>query len=128
MTDSERADSPIHVNWIDPAELALLWSDDRGSIEWRAGWMFRLALASIFFVNGVVGIANPHEFTGLLADNVIASNFDSKVIELMVWLASLNDLALGVALLSGRNRRFVFSWMAAWLCVVAVTKLTNLLW
>lgn len=126
----ERDASPICVRWVDPDESALLWTgrSTDGEDTWLNSWLFRLGAAAIFVVNGIVGIVQPEDFTGILQVNVVGSQLSAELITSLVWLASINDLALGAALISGQRQRLVYSWMVLWLCVIAGTKLMNLLW
>jgi hypothetical protein len=92
--------------------------------------VFLVGLAGVFFVNAVVAVVHPADFTGLITRSTVGRWLH---LEHASWLApsiALNDLVLGVAVLGAarlpRWRPVVFAWTGAWLLAVTVVKLTAL--
>jgi hypothetical protein len=92
--------------------------------------VFLVGLAGVFFVNAVVAVVHPADFTGLVTRSTVGSWLH---LEHARWLApsiALNDLLLGVAVLGAarlpRWRPIVLAWTGAWLLAVTVVKVTAL--
>jgi hypothetical protein len=87
--------------------------------------LFRYGFASIFLINFVNGIIEPASFTDLLEKNIFVPSFTPT--ELMVKLASFNDLFVGLLVLSGWRKRWVLAWGGSWFLIVALTKIGHFL-
>lgn len=86
--------------------------------------IFTVGFASIFIVNGIVAWLNPHDFIVLLTTFPIAAWIGH--VELMVVLAGVNDVLLGLLILSRRWKPYVLAYAGAWLALVTLIKLFTL--
>ena len=87
--------------------------------------LFILGFASIFLVNFVNGWVDPLSFKKLLIDNVFIPK--GVPLNLLVGFASVNDLVVGLLILSGWKKKWVYGWAGAWFLIVAVTKFGHFL-
>lgn len=87
-------------------------------------WTFRVGFASIFLVNAVYAAIHPNDFISLLQNNPITNAIGFT--DFMVKIAMVNDLLLGVFLLGGWRKKYVYAWAGAWLLLVAGLKIINL--
>ncbi len=95
-------------------------------LEGFTHWLFRLGFASIFLVNAVYATFHPLEFTQLLQANPISNAIGYH--DFMVRIAMVNDLLLGIFILGGWRKKFVYAAAGAWLLLVASLKLMNLIY
>lgn len=78
--------------------------------------IFRAGLGSIFLVNSLTAWISADEFLDLIKNNALASVIAKP--EILVRIAGINDGLLFLLILSGRWRKIVAVWAAAWLVVV----------
>ncbi len=97
------------------------------NIHLLAKVLFRAGFASIFLANAVVAVVTPEAFKGLITTNIIGQYFPASLIDAMVWFIALNDVFIGVAILSGKWRYFIYIWAGLWLIIIAGIKATNLI-
>ena len=86
--------------------------------------LFRFGFASIFFVNSIYAALRPQEFTNLLYNNPVTSFIGYA--DLLVTITMVNDFVLGVLILSGWRKKYVFAWAGVWLLMVTGIKVMNL--
>ncbi len=91
-------------------------------------FVMRAGLASILVGNSIVALVAPGEFERVIAVNFIGRHLHAGVVSGMVGFVVVNDLALGLVILSGRLRQIAYVWLGAWLTVVAAIRITNLVW
>lgn len=85
------------------------------------GLTFRMGFASIFLINSINAWLQPNDFIKLIENNPIIGLVGH--IDLMVALIAVNDLILGILILSGRLKKLVYAWSGVWLLIVAAVKL-----
>jgi hypothetical protein len=93
--------------------------------------LFLAGLAGVFLVNAVAAVAQPSDFTSLVAKSAIAQWLG---ISPGGWLAPLifvNDLLLGLGLVGAiwarhTVRTVILAWAGVWCFAVTVIKLTAL--
>jgi hypothetical protein len=93
-----------------------------------AKYLFRAGFASIFLVNSLTAILEPEGFRNLLEANVIGALLPATLIDVSIAIVAVNDLALGIFILSGKKRTIVYAWAGIWLLIVASLKLMNFIW
>jgi len=118
----------VAVDWVDPDVFQQLLGGGASTMSTPEALAVRIGIASIFVVNAIVAGVHPEEFTSVLRANLVGGRLPDGLLGPMVVFAGLNDLALGAAILSGRQRKLVFAWMAAWVVLVGGLKLMNLIW
>lgn len=84
-----------------------------------------MCLASLFAVNGVAAFVDPEPFASLLLKAPLLGALPTPFVDALVWFAGANDLALAVAIMVMKRRRFVYVWMALWLASVAAVKVLS---
>jgi hypothetical protein len=87
-------------------------------------FLFRLGFAGVFLVNALVAVIDPSGFIKLMQGSfmgVFIHNFTP-----LVWLIVINDLVLGLLILSGRWPNYVLAWSGLWLLAVSLIKLSSL--
>jgi len=89
--------------------------------------VFVLGLAAVFLANAAVAVVDPTAFTELVSASPIGHIVSGG------WVApaiALNDLCIGVALLTVHRLRWlrppVLAWAGLWLMLVTLIKLTTL--
>jgi hypothetical protein len=93
----------------------------------QAVWLerlFRWGFAGVFLVNSAVAVLEPDSFIRLMRQSFLGlwvHDFD-----LMVRLIVVNDLLLGLFILSGLWARPVRAWAGLWLLAITLTKLSTL--
>lgn len=87
-------------------------------------WTFRTGFASIFIVNAIYAAVHPQEFLSLLEQNVIARAIGHA--DLLIKVTTINDLLLGILILTGWRSKLITAWAGLWLLLVAGLKLMNL--
>jgi hypothetical protein len=93
-------------------------------LEGFSHWFFRLGFASIFLVNAVYAAIEPASFTDMLVANPITNAIGYH--DFMLKIAMVSDLLLGIFIIGGWRKRWVYAWAGAWLLLVAGLKLMNL--
>lgn len=96
-------------------------------------WLDRVflgGLASVFLVNAVVAFAQPDDFTRLVARSTLGKWLHLAGSGWIGPLIAINDLLLGVAVITAvrftRTRALVLAWTGVWLLAVTIIKLTAL--
>ena len=84
-------------------------------------WLFFYGFVSIFLINFVNAVVDPKAFTALLVSNPFVPSFLPSA-KFLVNVAAVNDLALGLFILSKWKKKWVYAWAGAWLLIVAITK------
>ncbi len=87
-------------------------------------WAYRIGFATIFLVNAIYAAIHPEDFVKLLENNIVASKIGFA--NQMVMFTAVNDLVLGILILTGWKKRLVNAWAGIWLILVAGLKLMNL--
>lgn len=90
-------------------------------------WTFRLGVASLLIVNGVYAFVRPEDFSSILEANFIGQHIPENIVSGMVFFAGVNDIALGLLLISGKFRLIAYIWLGLWFATIAGVKLTNLI-
>ncbi|HEY5550035.1 MAG TPA: hypothetical protein VIK37_02450 [Candidatus Saccharimonadales bacterium] len=88
-------------------------------------WVFRVGLASVFIINSITAIFQPGSFRGLLENNFVGAFLGHY--QLLLYVIAVNDLFLGLLLLSGVKKKYVYAWAGIWLAIVSFFKLTALI-
>ncbi|MCW1908490.1 MAG: hypothetical protein KIH63_004075, partial [Candidatus Saccharibacteria bacterium] len=86
--------------------------------------LFRIGFASIFLTNAWVALAHPGSFLDL-----VEGNFASRLVghySLQVYAIAINDGLLGLLVLSGIKKKYVYAWAGVWLLIVTFFKITSL--
>ena len=81
---------------------------------------FRAGFASIFLINAVNAVVDPDSFKKLLAANILVPQ--ALPLDALVQVAAVNDLLLGIFLLTQWKRKWVYAWAGVWLLIVASVK------
>ena len=93
--------------------------------------LFLAGLAGVFLVNAVVAVAQPSDFTSLVAKSAIAQWLGIRPGGWLAPLIFVNDLLLGVGLVGAiwarhTVRTIILAWAGVWFFAVTVIKLTAL--
>lgn len=87
-------------------------------------WLFRLGFASIFLVNSVTAWLHPASFVELLHAFPPAQWVGHT--DLLLILIGVNDLILGLLILMGIGKKFVWTWAGVWFAIVTIVKFFSL--
>lgn len=87
-------------------------------------WVFRVGFSTIFLSNAWTAVVDPDGFVKLMEGNFLARMVGH--FEAQVYIIAINDLLLGILILTGFKRNFVYAWAGAWLIVVTFFKATSL--
>ena len=82
--------------------------------------VFVLGFSSIFLINSLNAFYSPQDFLKLLLANPITRAIGHY--DFMIKLTMVNDLFLGVMLLSKWKKKYVWAWAGVWLLMVAGIK------
>lgn len=93
--------------------------------EWLPGWIFRTGFASIFLINGATALLHPADFVALVSTFPGVEMFNQA--ENMVLMVGINDLILGLLILSTKFQKYVLAWAGLWLGLVSTIKLVSLI-
>ncbi|HUS26348.1 MAG TPA: hypothetical protein VMY99_03305 [Nevskiaceae bacterium] len=88
--------------------------------------IFRVGFASIFLINTLVAWLSPNDFVHLLQNNPLVPVPSGISLTFLVHIAAFNDLAIGIFVLMGRWKKWVYAWAGAWFLVVTLTKIGHL--
>jgi hypothetical protein len=86
--------------------------------------IFRIGFAGVFLINSLVAIVDPGGFVKLM-QNSFMGNFIQDFTP-FVWMIVLNDLVLGMLILSGRWSHYVLAWSGLWFLAITAIKLSDL--
>ena len=86
--------------------------------------VFRVGFASIFLVNGLIALLKPEDFEKLLLSFPLAEAIGH--IDIMIMIASINDLVLSGLILSGKYRKLIWAWAGTWFAMVSIIKFISL--
>ena len=100
----------------------------------RHGRWFEVALlgglAGVFIVNALVAWLQPSDFVDLVERSMLSDLAPFETGRWLAWVIGLNDLVLGVLLVSAIRHRSirpqVLAWSGVWLLAVTVVKVTSL--
>jgi hypothetical protein len=87
-------------------------------------WAFTLGFSSVFIINSLTAILQPASFLKL-----IQHNFVSEAIgHYQIWIHAIavNDMILGLLILSRFKKPYVYAWAGVWLAAVTFFKVTSL--
>ncbi len=87
--------------------------------------VFRIGFASIFLINAFTAVFFPNDFLTLVSDNFLVLLTGHAI--WYVWFAGVNDLLLGLLILSNKWPWLVYTWASLWLVVVTLAKVIHLL-
>jgi len=79
----------------------------------------------VFIINSITAIFQPGSFRGLLENNFVGAFLGHY--QLLLYVIAVNDLFLGLLLLSGVKKKYVYAWAGIWLAIVSFFKLTALI-
>jgi hypothetical protein len=88
--------------------------------------LFRVGFAGVFLVNAALALLEPAGFETLMRNSSMSAFIGSSIAP-WLWLIAVNDVLIGVLILSGRWRNAVLAWSGAWLFAVTLLKLSSLL-
>jgi hypothetical protein len=71
-------------------------------------WAFRLGLGSVFIINSLTALIQPDGFRKLIEHNFIAQSVGHY--QLQLYIIAVNDMLLGLILLSGFKKKYVYAW------------------
>ncbi len=86
---------------------------------------FRLGFGMVFLINAVTAFVDPEGFKKL-----IEANFMSRALghtQLMLYVIAINDLLLGLFIMVGFKKKYVYAWAGVWLFIVTFMKFTSLI-
>ena len=83
-------------------------------------WIFTIGFSSIFLINSLNAAIKPNDFIKLLAANPISHTIGHY--SLMTTIIVINDLIIGILILTGWKKKYVWAWSGGWLIIVAVIK------
>ena len=87
-------------------------------------------LAGVFIVNALVAWLQPSDFVDLVERSMLSDIAPFDTGRWLAWVIGLNDLVLGVLLVSAIRHRsirpLVLAWSGVWLLAVTVVKVTSL--
>ena len=84
------------------------------------GWIFTAGFSSIFLINSLNAALKPNDFIRLIAANPLSRAVGHYGI--MTKLILVNDLIIGVLILTGWKKKYVWAWAGIWLLIVAGIK------
>jgi hypothetical protein len=87
-------------------------------------WAFRLGLGSVCIINSLTALIQPDGFRKLIEHNFIAQSVGHY--QLQLYIIAVNDMLLGLILLSGFKKKYVYAWAGMWLAIVTFFKITSL--
>jgi uncharacterized membrane protein YphA (DoxX/SURF4 family) len=87
--------------------------------------VFRAGFATVFLANSWTALVDPDGFLRLIEDNFLAQLVGHY--QLQLYTIAVNDLILGVLILTGFQRKYVRAWAGAWLIIVTFFKITSLI-
>jgi hypothetical protein len=100
-------------------------------LQRRLDGVFLLGLAGVFLANAAVAVLDPDGFTELVAQSPAGWLLGSAARDWIAPAIALNDLAIGIAVLSvARRQRWrspALAWAGAWLLVVTLVKVSAML-
>lgn len=86
--------------------------------------VFRLGFAGVFLVNALVALLEPSGFEKLMQGSFMGAFINNFTP--LIWLIAINDMLLGLLILSDRWQSYVLAWSGLWLLAVSVIKLSSL--
>lgn len=87
--------------------------------------LFRFGFATVFLINAWAALAQPDSFL-----NLIQNNFAARFVghySIQVYAIALNDGLLGILILLGIKKKYVYAWAGTWLMTVTFFKITSLI-
>lgn len=131
------ANVPINVGAMAPASgglgagfMPVVGSADKPHLTdkpWINGsldFCFRIGFALVFIINSVTAIMQPAGFKKLIDSNFLAHMLGHT--QIMLYVICVNDALLGVLIVSGIKRQWVYAWAGLWLFIVTFIKFTSL--
>ncbi len=86
--------------------------------------LFRFGFAAVFLINTWAAIVQPSSFLKLIENNFAAQLVGHYSFQLRI--IALNDFILGLLILSGFKKKYVYAWAGLWLMIVTFFKTTSL--
>jgi hypothetical protein len=86
---------------------------------------FRIGFGGVFLINSVTAIVAPKSFLALIQSNMIGHFIGFYPFQ--IALIAMNDCILGILIISGYKKRYVYAWAGLWLLIVTFFKSTSLL-
>jgi uncharacterized membrane protein YphA (DoxX/SURF4 family) len=121
MQDQPEATQPQPVTpVVSPASPAAAGGFDR-----LLELVFRIGFATIFLTNAWTSLAEPDSFLKLIEGNFLARMVGHY--QLQLYIIAINDFLLGLLILIGIKKRYVYAWAGAWLLIVTFFKITSLI-
>jgi uncharacterized membrane protein YphA (DoxX/SURF4 family) len=99
-------------------------SPTRPPIDSFLEWAFRLGLSSVFIINSITALKQPDSFLSLIKHNFVAVHIGHY--QVLLDVIAVNDMTLGILLLIGFKKKYVYAWAGVWLAIVSFFKLTAL--
>lgn len=99
------------------------WSD-KPFIAESLDLCFRIGFGLVFIINSVTAIIQPAIFKKLLESNFLAHTLGQT--QIMLYIIAVNDALLGVLIISGIKRQWIYAWAGLWLFFVTFLKFTSL--
>ena len=87
---------------------------------------FRLGFAGVFLINSLTAWLEPAAFSALLSHGPTALLTRAVGLGPLLTIIMVNDLVLGVLILTGRWKAHVLAWAGVWLLAVTVVKTVSL--
>lgn len=88
-------------------------------------YSFRVGLGLVFIINSFSALYQPDAFRKLIEGNFISHALGHT--QLMLYIIAVNDAILGLLIILGFKKRYVYAWMGIWLFIVTFMKFTSLL-
>jgi hypothetical protein len=120
-------DVPVPTQPEVPAQpvATKLHASDRPFVAASLDWLFRVGFAMVFIINAATALVQPDSFRKLIEGNFISHALGHT--QIMLYIIVVNDFFLGLLILSGWKKKYVYAWSGAWLFIVTFMKFTSLL-
>ena len=98
--------------------------NDHPFVALSLDFCFRVGFGLVFIINAVTAIIQPAGFKKLIESNFLATAIGHT--QIMLYVIAINDALLGVLIVAGVKRQWVYAWAGLWLFIVTFIKFTSL--
>ncbi len=98
---------------------------EKGFVQQSLEICFRIGFALVFIINSATAIIEPEGFRKLIESNFLLRTIGHT--QIMIYIIAANDALLGLLILFGWKKKWVFAWAGLWLFIVTFMKFTTLL-
>lgn len=116
--------APPNTSSFKPATATRVRFEDRPLISQSLDLCFRIGMGLVFIINSVTAIMQPSSFRKLIESNFLAHAIGHT--QIMLYIIAVNDALLGMLIVSGIKRKYIYAWAGLWLFIVTFIKFTSL--